>query len=84
MMAQPPQVIPSYQQLQSQWQVQNQGQGNFNPLQPGQFFNPLPSMQPLTAQSTNASKISIGAQMAASSGEAQNQGGIISVPMNLA
>jgi len=79
-MARPPQVIPGHQQLQMQRQVQVQGQGKSNPLQPGQFFNP--PMRPPTAQSTNASNMSMGAQMATSSGGAQNQGGVMSVPMN--
>jgi len=52
----------------------------FNPLQPGQLFNP--PMRPPTAQSTNASNMSMGAQMATSSSGAQNQGGVMSVPMN--
>jgi len=46
-MARPPQVIPSYQQLQFQQQVQVQAQGKPNPLQPGQLFNP--PMRPPTA-----------------------------------
>jgi len=79
-MAWPPQVIPSYQQLQLQWQVQVQAQGKPNPLQPGQLFNP--PMRPPTAQLTNASTMSMGAQMATSSGGAQNQGGVMSTPIN--
>jgi len=79
-MAWPPQVIPSYQQLQLQQQVQVQAQGKPNPLQPGQLFNP--PMQPLTAQLTNASTMSMGAQMATSSGRVQNQGGVMSAPIN--
>ena len=82
--ARPPQVILGHQQLQVQRQVQIQGQGKPNPLQPGQLYNPPvgPPMRPPTAQSTNASNISMGAQMATSSGVAQNQAGVMSVPMN--
>ena len=80
-MARPPQVIPGHQQLQQmQRQVQIQGQGKSNQLQPSQLFNS--PMRPPTAQPTNASNISMGPQMATSSGGSQNQGGVMSVPMN--
>jgi hypothetical protein len=80
-MARPPQAIPGHQQLQQmQRQVQIQGQGKSNQLSPGQLFKP--PMRPPTAQPTNASNISMGPQMATSSGGVQNQGGVMSVPMN--
>jgi len=56
-------------------------QGEFNPLQPSQlFYNP---MRPPTAQLTYTPNMTAAQiMMFASSGGAQNQGGIMSAPMN--
>jgi len=70
-----------------QWQVLVQGQGKLNLLQPGQLFNTAvgPPIQPSTVQSMNLSSIlSMGVQITAPSGGAQNQGGVMSIPINTA
>ncbi len=83
-----PQLISGHQQLQQmQWQVLVQGQGKLNLLQPGQLFNTAvgPPIQPSTVQSMNLSSIlSMGVQITAPSGGAQNQGGVMSIPINTA
>ena len=87
-MTQTLQLISGHQQLQQmQRQVLVQGQGKLNPFQPGQLFNTAvgPPIRPSTAQSTNPSSISsMGVQITAPGGGAQNQGGVMSVPMNAA
>jgi hypothetical protein len=87
-MARAPQLISGHQQLQQmQRQALVQGQGKPNPSQPGQLFNTAvgPPIRPSTAQSTNPSSISsMGVQITTPGGGAQNQGGVMSVPMNAA
>ncbi len=70
-----------------QWQVLVQGQGKLNPLQPGQLFNTAvgPPIWPSTAHSMNPLSISLmGVQITAPGGGVQNQGGVMSILMNVA